>query len=111
VTKAYACSVPFALTLYSPRSTSNQERFSVFFVGFPQAADIGIVDAFELLILEILSKINLNQTVGIQKNDLNYRKLKCESLISQSCVQISIGLSYKNSSQKDNLQKYNQYIF
>jgi hypothetical protein len=60
------------------------ERFTVFYVGFPQAAVIGIVDDFELLILEILNKINLNQTVGIQKNDLNCRRLKYESLISQT---------------------------
>ena len=85
----------------------------MFYVGFPQAAVIGIlvVGAFELLILEILSKINLNQTVGIQKNDLNCRRLKCESLISQSDVQINSGLSYMNPSKKDNLQKYGQYIF
>jgi len=83
----------------------------VFYVGFPQAAVISIVDAFELLILEILSKVNLNQTVGIQNNDLNCRRLKCESLISQSDVQLSSELSHMNPSKKDNLQKYSQYIF
>jgi len=83
----------------------------VFYVGFPQAAVTGIVDAFELLILEILSKVILNQTVGIQKNDLNCRRLKCESLISQSDVRLNSGLSYMNHSKKDNLQKYIQYIF
>lgn len=83
----------------------------MFYVGFPQAAVISIVDAFELLILEILSKVNLNQTVGIQNNDLNCRRLKCESLISQSDVQLSSELSHMNPSKKDNLQKYSQYIF
>jgi len=52
----------------------------VFYVGLPHAAVTGVVDAFDLLILEILSKVNLNQTVGIQENDLNCRRLKCESL-------------------------------
>jgi len=83
----------------------------VFYVGFPQAAVMSMVDTFELLILEVLSKVNLNQTVGIQKNDLNSRRLKCESLISQSDVQLNSGLSYMNPSKKDNLQKYSQYIF
>jgi hypothetical protein len=46
--------------------------------------------------LEILGKINLNQTFGIQKNYLNCRRLKCESLISQSDAQINSGLPYMN---------------
>lgn len=76
----------------------------MFYVGFPQAAVIGIVDAFKLLILEILSKISLNQTVGIQKNDLNCRRLKCESLMSRSDVQINSGLSHMNPSKKDSIK-------
>lgn len=83
----------------------------MFFVGLPHAAVTGVVDAFDLLILEILSKVSFNQTVGIQENNLNCRRLKRESLISQSDVQINIGLSYMNPSKKDNLQKYSQYIF
>jgi hypothetical protein len=81
----------------------------VFYVGFPQAAVIGIVTAFELWILEIFCKINLDQTVGIHKNNLNRRRLKCESLISVRCT-TQQWISYLNPSEKDNLQKYIQWL-